>query len=130
MIAMLDPSTGITVGGFASLTDGSFKIQAPPGNYLMYLEPLSGYVLPGNLYIPADLAVDTNFQSSFLGGNDNPSTVNLTTGADVTVNLQAVAGTAAFQTPFLAVGVAGGANEALTFHQGPVSISSGQAADL
>src|SRR5207248_1992628 len=130
MITVLDPATGITVGGFASLTDGSFKLRAPPGNYLVYVEPLSGYVLPGNLYIPANLPVDTNFQSSFLGGNDTPSLLNLTAGASLTVNLEAMPGGASFQAPFLGVGMAGGSNETLSFHQGPLSIASGQAVDL
>ncbi len=38
-ITAVDPTTGITVGGLSSIKDGSFSFQAPPGNYLVYVEP-------------------------------------------------------------------------------------------
>ena len=129
MVTALNPSNGVTVSGFTSLADGSFRFQAPVGDYLLYVEPLGGYVSPGNLYVPAGVAVDTNFQSSFLGSNRNPTLLTLTLGPEVNVTLQASAGSASFRTPLIGIGRAGG-SEGATFYQGPVNVSSGQSADL
>jgi uncharacterized protein (TIGR03437 family) len=129
MVTALNPANGVTVSGFTSLADGSFRFQAPVGDYLLYVEPLGGYVSPGNLYVPAGVAVDTNFQSSFLGSNRNPTLLKLTLGPEVTVTLQASAGSASFRTPLIGIGRAGG-SEGATFYQGPVNLSSGQSADL
>jgi hypothetical protein len=129
-VTVLDPSSGITIGSLTSLTDGSFEFQAPPGNYLIYVEPLGGYVVPANLNIPSSTVVDTNFQSTFLGGNDNPSMVNLTAGASLSVNIQADGPPPMFQTPYLATDSAGSSGDMVLFERGPVSISSGQAADI
>jgi uncharacterized protein (TIGR03437 family) len=129
LVTVVSPSTGVTVSGFTSLADGSFRFQAPPGEYLVYVEPLGGYVLPGNLYIPSNVAVDTNFQSFFLGGNFSPTLLTLSLGADVNLTLQAPAGLATSRTPFIGIGRAGG-SEAATFYLGPFNVSSGQSADL
>ena len=128
-VTVLNPSNGVTVSGLIGVTDGSFKFQAPVGDYLVYLEPLGGYVGPGSLYLPGSVAVDTNFQSFFLGGNESPTLLALTLGADVNVALQAPAGSPTFRTPLIGIGRAGG-SEGATLYQGPLNVSSGQSADL
>jgi uncharacterized protein (TIGR03437 family) len=129
MVTALNPANGVTVSGLTSLADGTFRFQAPVGDYLLYVEPLGGYVWPGNLYLPAGVAVDTNFQSSFLGGNRNPAVLTLSLGPEINVTLQASTGSPAFRTPFIGLGRTTG-SEGATFYQGPVNLSSGQSADL
>ena len=79
LVTVVNPANGITVSGLTGLSDGTFNFQAPVGDYLVYVEPLGGYVLPGNLYL-SDTAVDTDFQSFFLGGTDSPTHLSLTLG--------------------------------------------------
>ena len=125
LVTLVDP-LGATVSGFTSLADGTFKFQAPPGNYFVYVEPLGGYVQPGNLYLSffTSFEVDTNFESSFLGSSSSPTVLKLNAGDNVNVNLQASPGTAPFQSPYLGLAAQG------SLYQGPVSIPSGQSLDL
>jgi uncharacterized protein (TIGR03437 family) len=127
LVTLVDPA-GATVSGFTSVNDGTFKFQAPPGNYFVYVEPLGGYVQPQNLYLDTSIFsyvdVDTNFESTFLGGNGNPSVLTLKAGDNVSLTLQVSPGTAPFQSPYLGLATQG------SLYQGPVSISSGQTLDL
>jgi uncharacterized protein (TIGR03437 family) len=126
LVTVVDSSNGVTVSGLTGLTDGSFQFQAPAGDYLVYVEPLGGYVLPGNLAL-SDTAVDANFQSFFLGGNDNPTVLTLS-AANVT--LQAPAASAVPRTPlFIGAGQAA-TSQGATIYQGPFGVSSGQSVDF
>lgn len=128
LVTVVNPANGITVSGLTGLSDGTFNFQAPVGDYLVYVEPLGGYVLPGNLYL-SDTAVDTDFQSFFLGGTDSPTHLSLTLGPNSDLTLQAPAGSAVSRAPYIGAGQAG-TSQGATFNLGPFDVSSGQAVDL
>ena len=92
-----DPVTGVTVGGFSSLNDGTYSFKVPRGSYLLYAEPLNAEVLPGNLYLTnAQIGqVNTSFQTTFAGGIASPQLVDVTTG-QASVNIAAAGGAAPF----------------------------------
>ncbi len=78
LLTLIDTTQGITIGGLAN-ADGTYSVQVPPGSYLMYAEPF-GIVQPGNLYLTAAQAgqvMSIRFLSTFLGGNSNPTIVNV-----------------------------------------------------
>src|SRR5207244_402377 len=100
---------GVSVGGFASLTDGSFRIaRVPPGNYLVYAHPLDGPVFPFNLALAATAAPNTTFRSTFFGGNDSPLTVTIGAGDSAQVSIVADSAPTALSLPFLGLGPADG----------------------
>ena len=121
MVTALNPANGVTVSGLTSLADGTFRFQAPVGDYLFYVEPLGGYVWPGNLYIPAGIAVDTNFQSSFLGSNRNPTLLTLSLGPEINVTLQAPPVPGRLLKPLIGIGRTTGSVKRLPSIQGPIT---------
>src|SRR5208337_2170592 len=78
-ITAVDSFTGITVGGFSSVVDGSYSLQLPPGNYFVFVEPAVNL----NLYLlnPQSTVVFTSFQSGFAGSNSQPSVIAVQAGA-------------------------------------------------
>jgi uncharacterized protein (TIGR03437 family) len=127
-IAAVDPNTGITVGGFSSVTDGSFSFQIPPGNYYVYVEPALNLALYG-LTGPAQ--VFTSFEAGFAGGNAQPSLVQVTAGATATVSLTGGAGVSPILRPFSAISLAGGtADYHGLFYKSSFTVSSGQSVDF
>jgi hypothetical protein len=127
-ITAVDPDTGVTVGGFSSVSDGSYSLQLPPGNYYVYVEPATNT----NLY-QANLqtVVFTAFQSAFVGGNDQPSRLQVTAGMTVNGNMDAAAGTSPLKPPFAAIGAAGAIGDYFgNFYTRSISIASGQSVDF
>jgi hypothetical protein len=39
LLMAIDPETGISVGGFSSVSDGTYSFKVPRGSYLLYAEP-------------------------------------------------------------------------------------------
>jgi uncharacterized protein (TIGR03437 family) len=129
LVTAADPVTGVTVGGFTSVTDGSFSFLVPPGNYYVYVEPGPGlnlYATPNSQVVPL-----TSFQSAFAGGNSQPSIIGLQEFGTMSVNLTAAPGLTALRTPYMAIGAAGVTGDfsgSLTIAS--IAISSGQSVDL
>jgi uncharacterized protein (TIGR03437 family) len=137
LLTLIDATQGITIGGLAN-GDGTYSVQVPPGSYLMYVEPF-GIVQPGNLYLTAaqaNQATSIKFLSTFLGGNSNPTVVNV--AANVTApgnNINAIAlpsGAATLSVPQIGFGKAGGSGDVSSVSQiiGPVPVVSGQSLDI
>src|SRR5260370_15532903 len=119
-----DPSTGVTVGGFSSLTDGTYSFQAPRGSYLLYAEPLNGEVLPANLYLTSiqNALVNTSFYTTA------PQLVDVSTG-QASANIVVMDGAASFKLQASWTGSVLGAGD-FQISAGPTVLIAGQAADL
>ena len=128
-ITAVDVFTGVTVGGFSSVADGSYTLQLPPGNYLVYVEPASNLSL--YLQNPQSTVVFTFFQSGFAGGNSQPSVIAVQAGASASADLSAAAGLTPLRATYTAIGTAGvtGDYHGL-FYPGSLSVSSGQSVDF
>lgn len=119
-----DPSTGVTVGGFSSLTDGTYSFQVPRGSYLLYAEPLNGEVVPANLYLTSIQKglVNTSFQTT------TPQLVDVSTG-QASVNIVVADGAASFTLQASGTGSLLGSGD-FQISAGPTVVIAGQAVDL
>jgi hypothetical protein len=120
-----DPVTGVTVGGFSSLTDGTYSFKVPRGIYLLYAEPLNAEVLPGNLYLTnaQNGQVNTFFQTTFA-----PQPVDVTTG-QTSVNIAVADGAAPFSLLASGTGRPLGSGD-FEISGGPTLLTAGQSVDL
>lgn len=80
LVNAIDTTLGTSISALTSGVDGTYSMVMPPGNYVLFAQPLSGNILPGNLYLTTADAVDTDFSSGFLGGNASPGMVAVTAG--------------------------------------------------
>jgi hypothetical protein len=130
LLVAADPVTGITVGGFSSLTDGTYSFKVPRGSYLLYAEPLNGEVSPQNLYLTgAQLGqVNTSFQTAFAGGLASPQLVDVSAG-QATVNITVADGTAPFSLLASGTGSALGSGD-FEISGGPTYLTAGKSVDL
>ena len=128
-ITAVDPNTGITIGGFSSVNDGTYSIQVPPGSYYVYVEPaanLALYAASGQLATPF-----TTFKAGFAGGNTSPSLIQVTAGASSPANLDAAPGASAINRPYAAIGLAGGLGDYQgNFYKSAFTVASGQSVDF
>jgi hypothetical protein len=89
LVSFLDPAAGTPISVLSSEIDGTWSFAAPPGNYVVYAEPLlpapqdfpNLSVRPGYVGLTASDATNPNFQPSFLGGNGSATTITVTAGA-------------------------------------------------
>jgi hypothetical protein len=125
-----DPATGITVGGFSSLVDGTYSFKVPRGSYLLYAEPLNGEVSPQNIYLTSvQLAeVNTSFQTAFAGGLASPQLVDVTAG-QATVNITVADGAAPFSLLASGTGSMLGSGD-FEISGGPTLLTAGRSVDL
>ena len=126
-LVAVDPVAGVTVGGFSSLTDGTYSFKVPRGNYLLYAEPADGIVTPANLYLTND-QVNTFFQTTFAGGLASPQLVDVTSG-QAKVNLAVPVGAAPFSLLASGTGSLLGSGD-FEIAAGPTVLTGGQAVDL
>jgi hypothetical protein len=127
LLVAVDPVAGVTVGGFSSLTDGTYSFKVPRGSYLLYAEPANGVVTPGNLYLTND-QVNTFFQTTFAGGIASPQLVDVTSG-QAKVNLAAPVGAAPFSLQASGTGSVLGSGD-FEIAAGPTVLTSGKSVDL
>jgi uncharacterized protein (TIGR03437 family) len=99
LISAEDPLSGLIIGGFSSITDGTFSFSVPAGNYYVWAEPLNGQVQVANVYLTAS-EVDTNWQPVIAGGFAAPSTVKVTAGQSTAVSLAAPVGVSPIELTF------------------------------
>jgi Matrixin len=126
-LAAADPVSGITVGGFSSLIDGTYSFQVPRGSYVLYAEPLDGEVLPGNLYL-TDSQVNASFQTAFFGGTAAPQLVDVTSG-QASANIVVAPGAAPFSLQQSGTGSVGGSGD-FEIAPGPTPLTAGQPVDV
>jgi uncharacterized protein (TIGR03437 family) len=133
-LTAIDPFTGVTIGGLTSVTDGTYSLQLPPGNYFLYVEPAGNLNL--YMYCQANPAVpcptiSTAFQSAFAGGNSQPTLLQVQGGQSISANINASAGLTPLNLPFMAIGGAGAsADYRGSFYPTELSVASGQSVDI
>jgi predicted Zn-dependent protease len=130
LLVAADPVSGITVGGFSSLNDGTYSFKVPRGSYLLYAEPLNGEVSPQNLYLPsAQLGqVNTSFQTTFSDGLASPQLVDVTAG-QANVNITVADGVAPFSILASGTGSVLGSGD-FEISAGPTLLTARKSVDL
>ncbi len=91
MVAAVNPSTGVVVGGLTGLASGTYNILVPPGDYVVYLEPLNGPVRPDNLALEGR-EITVPFQTTVFGAPDGGVTVSVAAGGETLADIAAEAG--------------------------------------
>ena len=130
LLVAADPVTGITVGGFSGLNDGTYSFKVPRGSYLLYAEPLDGEVSPQNLYLTsAQLGqVNTSFQTTFSGGLASPQLVDVSSG-QANENMTGADGAAPFSLLASGTGSVLGSGD-FEISAGPTFLTAGKSVDL
>jgi uncharacterized protein (TIGR03437 family) len=127
LVIAVDPIKGTTIGGLASLTDGSYTLSpVPPGSYQVYAQPLNGPTTSANLGTPNIGAANVNFRTTFAGGNAAPSNVLVTAGGVSSASISVDPATPNLQIQYFGTGSASGA----TVGGGAKAAASGSSADL
>ncbi len=134
VISAVDPVAGTALATVTDTKAGAWSMAVPPGNYLVYAQPMDGPIFPFYFGWPDSLPVDTNFQSTFLGGNGSPTTVTVTAGNLTDASFSPNPGNA--QVNFFSLGttaVGKPVNLIDIFPLGvtaPVQVTSGQSVDI
>ena len=127
-VVAMDASAGVAVASL-SANDGSFTIShLPPASYTVYAEPLTGPVLPANLYMAAS-TVDTAFSATFLGANEAPQPVTVSAGSAAFVSIP-VRAPSSLHIQAIGEGAASGSGDFINFGAGAFRVPSGKSLDL
>ena len=93
-----DTVSGASIGVLSSVSDGSFAIRVPAGNYVVLVQPLTGMLQaadangnPTYYNFPA-AKLDTAFKAAASGGSDAPAVVRVDGGATVGANVPTTSG--------------------------------------
>ena len=127
-VTAIDPAAGVTVGALTDLSDGTYRIPLPPGNYVVTAEVLDGPVVPGNLRIPGQFTLDA--QADFVGGGQNPTQFPVIAGGEDTVNIMMAAGQSPLDIEVIGFGPAAAEGSITSFGRGPIALTPGEAIDL
>lgn len=131
-VIAIDRATGITIGGLSSVSDGSFSLRVPAGNYILIAVPIAPLTPPqAILDLPATrpgearAKIDSAFVATLAAGADLP-TFQAVPGSTTSVDIAATAGPSA-----LSIEAEGIISPGNTYFIGlpPISASSGQALD-
>ena len=130
LVLAVDPAKGTTIGGLASLTDGTYHLDSlPPGSYLVYAQPANGPVARTNISgVPNVNLANASFRVTFAGGNASPSAVPVTAGRTAAADISVDPASPAMQVAFIGTGSAGGTD--WTNIVGPKASAAGRALDL
>jgi uncharacterized protein (TIGR03437 family) len=131
MLTIIDTAQNLTLGGLTN-SDGTFSVQVPPGNYVIYAEPFNAIVQAGNLYLTTQqAALSSTFQTTFYGSFATPTSVNVAAGSTTTVNFPVTAGSTTLNLPYVRLqGAAPVTNVSIYQINGPLQVASGQAVDF
>ncbi len=140
LISAVDTGSGTALATLTKSTDGTWSMAAPPGNYLVYAQPLvtdpnqfGQIVTPYFVGANDGTPVDTNFQGTFIGGDGSGTTVAVTAGASPDASFSPDSPNGNTQTSLLTVFAAAvGAADPFTFSisPGPVTVAAGKSYDL
>jgi hypothetical protein len=134
VVNVVDPVGG---AAFSTVTDhaaGNWSMQIPPGNYVVYAQPMDGPIIPAFFGWPDNLPVDTNVQATFLGGNGSPATVTVTAGAVTDASFSPDPGSAQVNFYSLAEAPVGAPADLTDIYPlgvtAPIQVTSGQSVDI
>jgi uncharacterized protein (TIGR03437 family) len=131
-VIAIDRTAGITIGGLSSVSDGSFSLLVPAGNYILISVPVAPLTPPqAILDLPATrpgearAKIDSVFAATLAGGTEL-TTIRAVAGGTTSVDIAAAAGPAE-----LSIDAEGIVSPGNTYFIGlpPISASSGQALD-
>ncbi len=126
LVAAIDPSTGIAVGGVTQ-SDGAYTIsKLPPGRYFVYVEPMDGPVEPDQFGNAGDRA-NVNFLTTIFGGAATPQATPVIAAGSVNADLTVPSGNPAINIEFAGVAPSGSGKR---FVGGAVAMGSGQLLDV
>ena len=130
LVVAVDPAAGTTVGGLASTSDGSYRLDGVlPGNYLVYAQPANGPMMTASLTgVPNTSQVNTYFRTTFAGGNAAPNSVPVTAGQASAANISVDPASPGMQVAYLGTGSVGGSD--WTSVNGPKASPAGSPVDL
>ncbi len=123
----------------SSEIDGTWSFAAPPGNYVVYAEPLLPApqdfpnlgVRPSYIGLNSGDTIDRNFQPSFLGGNGAGATITVTAGASTDASFSpAPAGGGPLTLLTVSAVKVGGFPSQFGLTPGPAVVVSGGAVDF
>jgi uncharacterized protein (TIGR03437 family) len=140
LMTFIDQAAGTMLGGLTA-NDGTYSIQIPPGNYIVYAEPFNSLIGPGNIYDPSapggildSTRVTTGYLPTLLTGpGGSPATQAVAAGATTAAPLLITSsGASSISIPLVGAGAAGGSGGSfiLTSFNGAKAIPSGQTFDL
>ena len=121
LIAAVDASSGVVIGGLTNLSSGAYSILTPPGEYVVYLEPLNGPVRPEFLGLE-DSAVSLLFQTTRFGGAEGGRTLAVSAGGAAVADITAQRGEPALDVDLLGLTV----GTQILLGQGPRLLRSGR----
>ena len=135
LVELIDTADGNAISALTG-ADGSYSVQGPAGSYVIYAEPLTGVVQPGNLYLLTTTRVTTDFQPTVLGGVASPTKIAVAAGASLTLpTLTVSTGVSSLTPPYVGIGKAGAngdigiaSNQVIT--QTSFVAASGQSVDI
>jgi uncharacterized protein (TIGR03437 family) len=130
LVVAVDAAKGTTIGGLASVTDGTYRLDSlPPGSYTVYAQPLNGPVTRTNISgVPNVNLANASFRVTFAGGNASPSAVAVSAGQTSAADISVDPASPAMQVAFIGTGSAGGTDWANIV--GPKASAAGRALDL
>jgi len=130
LVVAVDPSAGTTIGGLASTSDGSYRLDAvPPGSYLVYAQPANGPMMPANVTgVPNTSQMNLSFRVTFSGGNAAPGAVPVTGGKASTADISVDPASAGLQVAYIGSGSAGGGDWVSV--GGPRAVPAGSPVDV
>ena len=119
MAVAVNPATGMTISAQTSLLDGSYSLLAPPGEYIVYLESLSGQVKPSNVAL-GEQEVTAPFPTTRFSGGPT-----VTAGGEAVADFTVTLGPPALEIGLVGVSAGGGpiAVHALGAHELPLGSS-------
>jgi hypothetical protein len=127
-ISAIDPKSGVAISALSN-ADGVYRIDGiPPGDYLVYAEPLNGPVFPRNVSLVDD-DVDAAFQTSFFGSNAAPERLAVVAGGTATADIAVASETSPLEIRYVSFGSAGGSDFG-RFGLYPVTLKAGESLDL
>ena len=137
LVELIDTANGNSLTALTG-TDGSYSLPCPAGSYAVYAEPLTGtsIVEAGNLYLPLNTVITSNFQPAALGGFSSPTLITVANASAATApTLTVTGGSSSLSEPFLGVGRLGASGDIgvasnPVLYEAPVVIASGQSVDI
>jgi hypothetical protein len=140
LVSAVDPAAGTALATLTKVTDGTWSMATPPGNYLVYAQPLvtdpnqfGDIIAPSFVGANDGSPIDTNFQPTFIGGDGSGTTVSVAAGNSSDASFSPDPASGGTQTSLLtvnAVPVGGAAPFTLSITPGPVTVISGRSYDL
>ncbi len=126
LVTAVNPATGVAIGTVSSINGAYTIARMPPGQYVLYAEPMDGPVDPNQL-AEAGTGANINFSTVVLGGAFTPTSLAVNAGSTTPADLTAEGGLPAMN---ITQGGSGPVNGAISFGSGGFPLTRGTASDV